>query len=352
MVPDDRAAGAAPGPEMIMRPIETDRAAAPRRTVLWLLLDLLAFQVAVRLLFVVLRGLGPWWHSSVLGREQIRFAFELPAMIVAMAAGVLLVLPVLRRVSSGESWADLGLRRTSRPGAWASGAVIAAVGIGVAALLGLILPEMTLEVWRTLGIRTEADLVLFVFVVAPLFAALTEEVVYRGFMQSGLQRIHVGWGAVAAIVTFAAAHAYQGILSVLIFVLPVTILFTAARRLDPGLGPLMAAHLIMDVAIFAGFFLCDTRPDLHTVTCGLALIASATTLLATRRALWALLVDTRGWMSTLRGHTLRHLPWVVVFVLTAGAIAMGIQQLQLPVPVLGAVVFLVVGWQALRRRRG
>ncbi len=334
-----------------MRPVEPDRDAAPRRTVLWLVADLLAFQVALRLLFELLSGLGPWWRSSVLGREQIRFAFEIPAMIVAMGAAVLLVLPGLRTVSSRESWAALGLRRVNSPRAWASGAAIAAAGIGVAALMGLVLPEMTLQVWRKLGIQTGADLALFVVVVAPIFAALAEEVVYRGFMQSGLQRIHVGWGAVAAIVTFAAAHAHQGIVSVVVFVLPVTILFTAARRLGPGLGPLIAAHLLMDVAIFAGFFLCDARPELRTIGCGLALVVSVGTLLATRRALGALVAEAAALGSTLRGQARRHLPWVVGFVVSAGGIAIAVQQLRVPVPALGAVVVLILGTQALRRRR-
>lgn len=337
--------------EILMQPVKSDRGAAPRRAVLWLLLDLLAFQVAVRLLFEILISLGPWWRSSVLGREQIRFPFEIPAMILAVGAGVLLVLPAVRMVSSRESWAALGLRRVHGSGAWASGAAIAAVVIGVAALMGLVLPETTLDVWRKLGIRTEAELVLFVLVVAPIFGALTEEVVYRGFMQSGLQRIHVGWGAVAIIVTFAGAHAYQGLVSVLLFVLPGTILFTAARRLDPGLGPLMAAHLIIDVVIFAGFFLCDARPDLRAVACGLTFVVSAATLLVTRRAFRALFAEARGWLSTLRGEVLRHLPWVVGFVLGAGAITIAVQQLRLPVPALGAVMVLLLGVQALRRRR-
>lgn len=336
---------------MMMRPAQTDPNAAPRRTALWLLLDLLAFHVAVRLLYEILSGLGPWWRSSVLGRDQIRFPFELPSIILAMAAGVLLVLPVLRTVSSRESWAALGLRRSDSPGAWASGAAIAAVAIGGAALMGLVLPETTLGVWRKLGIQAGEDLALFVVVVAPIFAALAEEVVYRGFIQSGLQRIHVGWGAVATIVLFAGAHAYQGISSVLLFVLPVTILFTAARRLDPGLGPLMAAHLIMDVAIFAGFFLCDARPELRIAVCGLALVVSAGTLFATRRVLRALLVETRDWASTLRGQARAHLPWVVGFVLAAAAIGMAVQQPRLPVPALAVVVVLIVGGQALRRRR-
>jgi len=334
----------------MMRSAHPHRDAAPRRVVVWLLLDLLAFHAAVRLLFEVLAGLHPWWRRSVLGREQIRFGFELPATIVAMVAGVLVVVPLLRRVSSGESWAALGLRRTSDPRAWASGAAIAGTAIGLAGLMGLVLPETTMDVWRKLGIRTSEDLGLFVLVVAPIFAALAEEVVYRGLMQSSLQRVHVGWGAVAVIVTFAGAHAYQGIVSVLLFVLPGTILFTAARRLDPGLGPLMAAHLIIDIAIFAGFFLCDARPELRIVVCGLALVASAGLLLATRRALGALLDEARGWVPTLRGQVRRHVPWVVGFVLAAGAIAMAIQQLPLPVPALGAIIVLVLGGQALRRR--
>ncbi len=334
-----------------MRPVKTDRDAAPRRAVLWILLDLLAFQIAVRLMFEVLSGLGPRLRSSVLGREQIRFAYEFPAIIVAMIAGALLVLPALRMVSSRESWAALGLRRVNGPGAWASGVAIASVVIGTAAVMGLVLPATTLDVWRTLGIRTGAELVLFVVVVAPIFGALAEEVVYRGFLQSGLQRIHVGWGAVAVIVTFAGAHAYQGIVSVLLFVLPGTILFTAARRLDPGLGPLMAAHLIIDVVIFAGFFLCDARPELRVVACGLTLVVSAGALLATRRALGAMLAEARGWVSTLRGTALRHLPWVVGFVVGAGVIATAVQQPRLPVPALGAVMVVIVGGQALRRRR-
>lgn len=334
-----------------MRRIENDRDVAPRRTVLWILLDLLAFHVALRLLFEVLTALGPWWRSSVLGREQIRFAYEMPAIIVAMPVGVLVVLPMVRWISSRESWSALGLRRVNDSSAWAAGASVAAVAIGIAALVGLALPEMTLDVWRKLGIQTADELVLFVVVVAPIFAALAEEVLYRGFMQSGLQRIHVGWGAVAIIITVAGAHAHQGLLSVLICVLPVTIVFTAARRLDPGLGPLMVAHLVIDVAIFAGFFLCDARPDLHVLVCGVALVVSVATLLVTRMALRALFAETWIWASSLRERALGHIPWVVVFVLGAGAIVVAVQQLPLPVPVLGAVLGLILGGQVLRRRR-
>ena len=113
----------------------------------------------------------------------------------------------------------------------------------------------------------------------------------------------------------------------------------------------MAAHLIMDIAIFAGFFLCDARPNLHIVVCGLALVVSVGTLLATRRAFTAMLAETRGWASTLRGQALRHLPWVVGFVLGAGAITMAVQQLRLPVPAQVAIVVLILTGQALRRRR-
>lgn len=331
-----------------MRPDETDGGAAPRHTVLWLLLDLLAFHLAVRLSFEILTRFAPWSRASVLGREEIRFPFEVPAMIIAMTLGVLVVLPLLRTVSSRESWANLGLRRTGGAQAWAPGVAIAAFGIGVAALMGLVLPGMTMDVWRKLGIQTVEDLTLFVVVVAPIFAALAEEVLYRGFMQSGLQRVHVGWGAVAVILTFAGAHAYQGLVSVLFFVLPVTILYTAARRLDPGLGPLMAAHLVVDVAIFAGFFLCDARPDLRVIVCGVALVAAAGTVFATRGALRTLLVEARGWLPTLRGSVVRHAPWVLGFVLGAGAMAMAVQRVQLPMPVLAATIAFIVGVQALR----
>lgn len=333
-----------------MRPPDTDPDMASRRTALWLLLDLLALQASVRLVFEGLSGLHPWWRASVLGRSQIRFGFEMPASIAAIVVGVL-VLPLLRRVSSGEAWAALGLRRTSGAEVWAPAVVLAAVGIGIAALSGLVVPERTLDVWRSLGIETKHELFLFVVVVAPIFAALAEEVVYRGFMQSGLQRIHLGWGAVASIVVCVAAHAHQGAISVLFFVLPVTVLFTSARRLQPGLGPLMAAHLIVDIAIFAGFFLCNARPDLHVVVCGLAFVACITALLVTRRALRALLIETRAWVSTLRGEVAPHIGWVLGFVVGAAAIAVAVQQSRIHMAALAGTVLLIVVGQALRNRR-
>ncbi len=336
-----------------MRPVDATPDAAPRRAVLWLLLDFLALQLSVRLMFETLVSLGPWWRSSILGRDQIQFPYEFPAIIVAIVVGVLVVLPLLRRVSSGETAADLGLRGTVDRRAWAAGTSVAAVGVGIAALMGLVLPEMTMEVWRTLGIRSTEDVLLFVFVVAPIFGAVAEEIMYRGFMQRGLQRVHLGWGAIAVIVTFAGAHAHQGIISVMFFVLPLAVLFTAARQLDPSLGPLIVAHLVIDVAIFAGFFVCEVHPQWHAEVCAGALAVSGTALLATAGAFKALLVETRGWMSTLRGQALRHIPWVLAFVIGAGIIVMVVQmsRLPLPLPVAWGVLGAIIVGQALRRRR-
>ena len=50
----------------------------------------------------------------------------------------------------------------------------------------------------------------------------------------------------------------------------------------------------IDGVIFAGFFLCDARPDLRAVACGLTFVVSAATLLVTRRAFRALFAEARA----------------------------------------------------------
>ncbi len=317
--------------------------------VLGLLLDLLAMQVAFRLGFELFRRLHPALGRSLLGRD-IRTPFEIPAMGLAVIVGAALLLPWLRRFVAGEGLAASGLAAPRERRAWGGAAVALGVSMLVAGSMLLAAPRLVMEAFEGLGMRDRDDLLLFVLVVAPIYAALMEELIYRGVIQGVASRVDRAWGPLAAMLAFALIHLYQGWVAMIVSVLPVSLVFTLQRRRFPSIWPLVLGHLVIDLLLFVGIFEAREQPEAQLwigtggLCLGLALLFGSRRV---GRELWAELGIWAREFSWAGAR--RHLPWTLVLVACVTPQQMLIGHLGLPLVIALAIVLAAVA--VLRRRR-
>lgn len=134
----------------------------------------------------------------------------------------LVTLATLLLLLGGETWSDVGLKRPRS--LWQTFALVIvgylAVGIAVTAVTQLLFPQLGI-VPKTSAVFAAirgnfVEYIYWLLPVAWLSAAVGEELVFRGFLQSRLERFFGGgWGAalfavVAQGIIFGALHAYQG----------------------------------------------------------------------------------------------------------------------------------------------
>jgi uncharacterized protein len=145
---------------------------------------------------------------------------ERAAVPARMLALVLLATLLLR--IGGERWADLGLRRPRS--IWRSALLVlggyVAIGAAAAALMLFVLPALGLtQNTHAVFAALEGNLGEYLYWLLPVAwgsAAIGEELVFRGFVQSRLERLFgAGLGAallavVAQSAIFGALHLYQG----------------------------------------------------------------------------------------------------------------------------------------------
>ncbi len=177
--------------------------------------------------------------------------FASPAFGLALAVGGVGGTLVARRLLGG--W---GPRQLT--GGWpAHAARHALLGMLLAALIHLwslllawVQPGLFDAAHAATGIRTGRDALLAAAWVAPVGAALAEEILFRGYLQGALaSRLGAGWGILLAAVAFTALHAGQG---------PAALLAVGPAALGLGLlyratGSLLApwvAHTAVDVIAF------------------------------------------------------------------------------------------------------
>lgn len=182
----------------------------------------------------------------------------------AVGTGLAAVAATQRRL--GLSWTSIGLGAPAGPGRFA-GQVLAGLLAGWAVALAAMLLATRgfgwagLDASRFAGIEGNAVALLGALAISWTTAAIGEEILFRGFLQSRLQvlfgaRRHAGLlAAFAQAVLFGLGHAYQG---------PTGILVSGAIGLVFGLlmlrfrtvWPLVVAHGLIDtvsmVALYAG----------------------------------------------------------------------------------------------------
>ncbi|MFN3513716.1 MAG: CPBP family intramembrane glutamic endopeptidase [Phenylobacterium sp.] len=166
----------------------------------------------------------------------------------------------------GENWRSLGL---SPPTSWlrTAGLVVGgylAVGLLATVLIGLVFPRLGLraDAAASFGaLRGDPWEYAYWIAIAWTSAAIGEELLFRGFVQSRLQRI-VGHGRLATGVAvigqaalFGLGHAYQGLGGVLltgVTGLVLGIVYVAGRR---NLAPCILLHGLIDTVSLTALFL-------------------------------------------------------------------------------------------------
>lgn len=199
-------------------------------------------------------GLLPWLFSI---RLNLRLHPELPWA----AMTTLCALAIMGVWLNGAGWP----RRTSAfrrfhlriwrpdPGAWSGAGLVSILGISCA-IAGLYV------LWILTGAgRAPADLSIYpttslrftVLIMTPLVAAVVEEVAFRGYMQSHLERIGPTFAILVTSVAFALAHITHG-LEYLLVVAPgfffASVVYGYLALKSGSILPGMALHFFGDLS--------------------------------------------------------------------------------------------------------
>lgn len=215
---------------------------------------------AVVLALFVLQFVAP--TSAALGGSLLSRALPLLRMVAVVA----LATWFLRR--SGQSWADVGLRR---PTGWKRITLLALLGLPA---IVLVLKLVLMPAFARLGVappdiaaftRLEGDWLEWAYWAFPTAlgsAAFGEEMIARGFLMNRLERMFATLGrgaapaaALAQAAIFGAAHYYQGLGGVLqagSVGLMFAIVFFLGRR---NLWPCIFLHGLFDFVSVTSLFL-------------------------------------------------------------------------------------------------
>ena len=158
------------------------------------LVELVVFFAAFELCFQLLAAEG-WAVRSVLRPDHgPLWLIESPALLVGCAVAFLVVYPALRAWRGRWTPRDFGLRRDGWGAALRIGGVLLGLELVISFTGLLVIPGMPAQIWRAYGTPEGYELLVFLLLVVPIQAAVGEEIVYRGYLQGGLQRCHRAWG--------------------------------------------------------------------------------------------------------------------------------------------------------------
>ena len=276
-----------------------------------LLVELIVFFAGFELCFQLLRACG-WAVQSVLrpGHEAV-YRIETPAMLIACAAAFFVLYPALRVWRDGWGPRDFGLRRDGWGAALSTGGVLLGLELVISFVGLLVIPGLPAQLWAAYGRPDGHELLVLLLLVVPFSAALGEEVVYRGYLQGGLQRCHRAWGPVTAALIFAGLHAFQGLVPLLLFHVPGAIVFVAAYRRTGNLVVMILVHLVFDLIVFTAIWLLAGPPGWSAVLPAAVLAGAAGLLIALRCAVVDLFREVLDLLAGLRYGWVRGVFWTV-----------------------------------------
>jgi membrane protease YdiL (CAAX protease family) len=191
--------------------------------------------------------------SQAPGRPWLDLAWQLFGVATALVP-VLLVAHLLLREGVGLRAIGFDLRRPRFDLAWGAGIAAAIGGTGLLLYLGAraagfnltVVPESLPAVWWRIP----------VLVLAAAQNAVLEEVIVVGYLLRRLDQL--GWGAGAALVASAVLrgsyHLYQG-LGGFVGNMAMGVVFVLLYRRWRRVGPLVAAHTLIDSVAFVGYAL-------------------------------------------------------------------------------------------------
>jgi len=277
-----------------------------------LLVELIVFFAGFELCFQLLAERG-WAVRSVLrpGHGAV-YRIETPAMLIACAVAFFVLFPALRVWRGGWGPRDFGFRCDG----WGAALRIGGVLLGLELVLSftglLVIPGLPAQLWAAYGHPDGYELLVLLLLVVPVGAALGEEIVYRGYLQGGLQCCHRAWGPVIAALVFAGLHAFQGVVPLLLFHVPSAIVFVAAYRRTGNLVVMILVHLLFDLIVFAAIWLLAGPPGWSAALPGVVLAGALALLLALWRAVVDLFHEVVDLLVGLRSGWVRGVLWAVV----------------------------------------
>lgn len=226
------------------------------RDLLYAFLATIALLIATGVLLVLLyfawRAIGlPTPEMSTL--VQVAFALE----------AVLLVPPWLfgpRKYGGG--WRILGLRGLS----WGKGLVAVVVGFGLILLINVVWSPIMEQV----GLQGQPEVLplfgggigglLIALFLGGVVAPLAEEVLFRGFVYTGLRSAWgVGWALVISSLIFAVIHGFAGVIPP-IFVMAIILALT--YEYTGSLWPAVAVHAAVNSFSFIASYLAQYYPQI------------------------------------------------------------------------------------------
>lgn len=260
-----------------------------------------------------------WWRQSLF-RER-GFVIESPGWLLPDLLCTLLLLPLLRVVFAGWRLPQLGLRGVGFSASLREGVVLLGAALLLVNLSLLCWPEIPAMAFRAYGITRTADLWVYLLWVIPVMAGVGEELFFRGVVHGGLSEANRSWGPLTAAVLFAGVHYFQGLVPLLLFHLPISLLFMLNYRRNGNLLGLMLVHTLFDWIVFSEFYLVF-RAGHHRV--GIAaglLVLSLLLLLFARRQLVRVGEALRAWSRELGREWRGGVPLLLAFTLVMGLVA-------------------------------
>jgi membrane protease YdiL (CAAX protease family) len=205
---------------------------------------LFGFQiVAIVIYFIIkVRELGEMPKTFEIDwlNATLSIASTFPAHLLTL----LLCWLVVTRAGKRPFWQALGWRWHSQF-KWVHAVGLAFLMMGVAFLLEKLLPHKETDLEKLLKLGTTIR--VMVAALAVLTAPLVEEVVYRGILYSGIERV---WGKVAGVVLvtllFALVHVpqYWGSYAAITAIVSLSLVLTLLRAATGGILPCVATHLV------------------------------------------------------------------------------------------------------------
>jgi membrane protease YdiL (CAAX protease family) len=285
-----------------------------------LLVELAVFFAAFELCYRVLPHHGWWGHSVLRPEARSVYLVETPAMLAACAAAFLLIYPALRVWRGGWGPRAFGLRPDDWGRALRFAAVLLGLDLTISSLGFLVVPGLPDQLWAAYGRPSGLQLAALLLFVVPIGAAIGEELVYRGYVQGGLQGCHRAWGPVTAALVFAGLHAFQGLVPLLLFHVPGALLVAAAYRRTGNIVVFILFHLAFDLIVFTALWVMAGEASAAAWLPAALLAAGLGVVLILRRTLLALVRELLDVLLGLRVGWRRGVLWALaVGALFAGA---------------------------------
>jgi membrane protease YdiL (CAAX protease family) len=205
---------------------------------------LFGFQIIAIVIYFVIKVRQTGGMPKTFEIDWLNATLSIASTFPAHLLTLLLCWLVVTRVGKRPFWQTLGWRWHSQF-KWVHAVGLAFLMMGLAYLLEKLLPHKETDLEKLL--KLGASVRVMVAALAVLTAPLVEEVVYRGVLYSGIERV---WGKAAGVVLvtflFALVHVpqYWGSYAAITAIVSLSLVLTLLRAATGGILPCVATHLV------------------------------------------------------------------------------------------------------------